>query len=240
VDDVPKPSETPPKRRLGKRDLLKLGVFAIIAVVLFFAVDQWDLRALSDPAVLEARVASMGNWVWVAYIGLWIVLQIAIGQTLIPTVAGGVLFGWLVGGFMALGGAIISTTLHLLLVRTLLRKPAEALIAGRFEHIRDGIEERGVGLLVLMRFLWLPSSIITVGTALTRIPVRHHLVGVPFMLPQALLWTLATESIYRYGWGAIPAGRWIIFGAIAATSIVGYLAAMRRWPQLKAFTRKRS
>ncbi|GEM_PF-2310914 len=230
------PPEPTPRRRLTRADLLKIAVFVVVAVVLVFAVDHWDLRELRDPEVLEARVASLGSWVWVAYFGLWIVLQVAIGQTLIPTIVGGFLFGWLLGGFMALLGAIVSTTIHLLLVRTLLRAPAEALIFSRFRHIKEGIEERGVALLVFLRFVWAPSSLITLGTAVTRISVRDHLIGVPFMLPQALLWTLATESLYRYGWDGIPRGRWIAFGSIAAASIVAYLLAMRRWPQLKAFS----
>ncbi len=233
------PPAPAPRRRLTRADVLKLVVFAVLAVGLVVAVDHWDLRELRDPLVLEARVESLGGWIWVAYFGLWIVLQVAVGQTLIPTVVGGFLFGWLLGGFMALAGAMVSTTVHLLVVRTLLRAPAEALIFSRFRHIKDGIEQRGVALLALLRFLWFPSSLITLGTAVTRISVRDHLLGVPFMLPQAILWTLATESIYRYGWSGIPAARWIAFGTIAVTSIAAYLLAMRRWPQLKAFTRKK-
>lgn len=231
-------TETTPRGRSGLMDGVKIAVFAALAVGLVLAVDQWDLRALRDPAVLEARVADFGPWLYPAYFGLWLLLQVAIGQTVIPTVAGGILFGWFVGGFMAVVGAVFSTTAHLLLVRTLLRAPAERFILSRFPHIQQGIEARGLGLLILMRFLWMPSSLITLGTAVTRIPVRVHMAAVPFMLPQAFLWTLATESIYRYGWDGIPTGRWVCFGAITVASVLAYVSAMRRWPRLRAFTRK--
>jgi len=193
--------------------------------------------ALRDPALLESRVAEIGGWAWAAYFALWIVMQVAIGQTAVPTIAGGILFGWVTGGLMAVGGAVVSTTIHLLLVRTLLRAPAEALISGRFAHLKQGIEERGLGLLVLLRFLWFPSSLITLGTAISRVPVRTHMAAVPAMLPQALLWCLATESLYRYGWDGIPTARWVAFGSIALLSVAAYFGAMSRWPQLKVFTK---
>ena len=211
-------TEPTTKRRLGVMDGVKLAVFGALAVVLVVAVDQWDLRALRDPAVLETRVADFGPWLYPAYFGLWLLLQVAIGQTVIPTVAGGILFGWFAGGFIAVIGAVFSTTAHLLLVRTLLRAPAERFILSRFRHIQQGIESRGLGLLILMRFLWMPSSLITLGTAVTRIPVRVHVAAVPFMLPQAFLWTLATESIYRYGWDGIPTERWFCFALITVSS----------------------
>jgi uncharacterized membrane protein YdjX (TVP38/TMEM64 family) len=240
IPQDPTTEPAPAKRRLTRGDAAKLGIFAVVAVLLVVAVDRYDLQALREPEVLEARLASLGGWVWPAYFGLWILMQVAVGQTAVPTIVGGILFGWLPGGLLAVVGAVVATSVHFLLVRTLLRASAEALIFSRFSNLKKGIEERGLALLILLRFLWFPSSLVTIGTAITRLPFRVHVAAVPAMLPQALLWCLATESFYRYDAGTIPTARYVAFGSIAGVSILVYFAAMRRWPQLKAFTKKGS
>ena len=149
-----------------------------------------------------------------------------------------VMFGWAAGAGLAVFGAFFATSVHYWLVRLLLRGPAEALVLRRFPRLKEGIEERGLALLVLLRFLWFPSMLVTMGSAVTRTSFRTHLVAIPAILPQAFLWCLGTDSLYTYGWDGIPLWRWALFVGVVAASILAYIYATRRWPQLKAFTRK--
>ena len=229
-------TEAPRRSRLF--DALRVLAFLLVAVGLYQVVQVYDLRALGDPEVLHARVDGMGAWAVVFYLALWVVFQCALGQTVIPTLAGSVMFGWAAGAGLAVFGAFFATSVHYWLVRLLLRGPAEALVLRRFPRLKEGIEERGLALLVLLRFLWFPSMLVTMGSAVTRTSFRTHLMAIPAILPQAFLWCLGTDSLYTYGWDGIPLWRWALFVGVVAASILAYIYATRRWPQLKAFTRK--
>lgn len=215
-------------------DLLRvLGLLAVLGVA-GLLVRQMDLEALLDADRLRAQVDLLGWKAPVLYLGAFVVTLGIAGQILLPTIAGGVLFGWLGGGLMAVLGATLASVLQFLVVRYGIRGPAERLLLARFPAVRAQVEERGLALLVLLRFIWFPAAPLTFATALTRMPLQRFLLGFPALLPQALVVCLVSDSVARFGWTGVPWTRWGAVGVLAAVSFGAYLGAVRRWPQLRA------
>ena len=222
-----------------KRDLLRVAAFLVVAAAVVPLVNALGLGELLDASTLRGRVDELGRTAWAIYLGAWVILVVFTGQSLVPTVAGGILFGWVAGGFAAVVGATIACTAQFLVVRYALRGPAERLFFSRFPRLMDGIEDRGLGLLVLLRYLWAPLALVNIAAALSQMPLRRFVLAFPALLPQALLYCLVSDSLYTFGWRAIPLERWGLMAALVLGGLGTYWIAVRRWPELRSFVGNR-
>ena len=216
------------------KDALRIGIFVAVVVALYFVVPADDLTALLDVDALREKAADGGNTVLLAFLGGVTVLALLTAQMALPTIAGAALFGPIVGPLLAMAGVAIGGLVQFLVARYALRGPAERLLLERVPTLRDTIDQRGLALLIFMRFIWFPGFLINLGTAISRMPVRHFLLGFPAMLPQAILVAIVTDAVVTFGWAGIPLSRWLIIVSVTATSLLLYGAAVKTWPELKA------
>jgi uncharacterized membrane protein YdjX (TVP38/TMEM64 family) len=226
-------TEAPQRRRSRKLDVLRVIVFILLAGAAAAWLRGSGLLEYLEPEGLRARVDALGWWAIGFYFLAWILLVVLLSQTLLPTIAGGVMFGWLLGGILAVLGAALGASVQFWLARTVLKGPAESLIFRRLPQVREALEERGLALLILLRFVWAPSWAVNLGAGLTRLPYRTFAMAFPALLPGAVLITLLSDSLLVYGWRDIPPIRWGSMAAIVTGGIGVYLWAVRRWPELK-------
>ncbi len=218
-----------------KRVVLAIRVSVLVALIggMNFAAERYGLTEYLDPERLRGEVDTLGAKAFLLYFGAWVLLHVPAGQAFLPGAAGAVMFGWAAGGVMTVLGLGLAATLQFLVVRYLLRDAAAAMLERRFPTLGRSLEERGLGLLVLTRFLWVPPPwMVNVGAALTPISLKTYLAAFPACLPGALITCLAVDSVFTYGWWNIPAERWGIFLGVLGVSVVGYQMAKRRWPEL--------
>ncbi len=218
--------------------LIRLVIFAAVVAVAAIAVREAGFEELLEPEALRARVDELGWRGVLLLLGGWMVLGTLAGQTFLPTMAGAVAYGWVAGGFIAVLGMALSGTAQFLGFRFLLRDVAQTLVLSRFPALTKSMEERGLGLLVMLRFIWFPNLLLNGSTALTAMPLRSFVVAFPAALPQALLLCLVADSLYTWGWAGIPTGRWVLIGSLLGGGIVTYVFAMVKFPALRAFTRR--
>ncbi len=220
-----------------RKDVLRILLFVVAVATLYNYAPLEELKAVLDVDVLRARAASGDSLIVFGYLGAVAFLALLTAQMGLPTVAGAALFGPILGPVLALTGVGVGGTLQFLVARYALRGPAERVILKRVPEFRQVMDERGLAVLIFLRFIWFPGFIITLGSAVSRLSLAHFLVGFPAMLPQAVLVSVVTDAVVTYGLSGIPWTRWLLIVGITAASIGLYAAAIRRWPELKAVRR---
>ncbi len=225
--------EAPPRRRSRKLDVIR-----VVVVLILLGVGAWYVRGSGvleflERETLRGHVDELGGWGVAVYFGAWILLVTFLGQTFVPTVAGGVMFGWLLGGLMAFVGAVLGHTAQYLVARSALRGPAESLLLRRYPQFARAIEERGLAVLVVLRFAWAPAWAVNLASGVTGVRLRDHLLALPAVIPSTLLVCLISDSVFLFGWSAIPAARWGAMAAILVGGVGFYFWATRRWPELR-------
>ena len=228
----------PPPERSPRRRSRKLDALRVVVVLLIVGVVGWYLRGSGlleylEPEGLRERVERLGWQAFGLYFGAWILMVTFLGQTFLPTVAGGVMFGWLLGGALAVVGGALGHTCQFWVARKILRGPAESLLFRRAPHVPRAIEERGLALLVVLRFAWAPAWAVNLAAGVTRVRFRDFALAFPAALPGAVLICLASDSLLLYGWSDIPPVRWGAMAAILTGGVGLYLWATRRWPELR-------
>jgi uncharacterized membrane protein YdjX (TVP38/TMEM64 family) len=213
--------------------LLRIALLVGVFVGLNGAADAYGLKEYLDPDRLRAEVDALGPRALLLYFAAWILLHVPTGQSFLPTAAGAIMFGWVAGGLLAVVGLAISATIQFLIVRHLLRGAAQEVLEKRFPTLGQAIERRGLGILVMMRFLGVPPPwMANVAAALTTMPTRTFLTSFWASFPLAIITCLGVDSVFTYGWRDIPAGRWALFLGLLVASLVAYQLAKRRWPEL--------
>lgn len=174
----------PASLKSGLRWLLVL-VLAAGAVVLFICRDRYSVDEVVD---------------WIEQAGvlapLLFALVYATGTVLIVpglamTLAGGALFGPLLGTLVNLAGAVAGATAAFLIARHLGAEWVERRIGGRIRQVRDGIDREGWRFVAFVRLVPLfPFVLLNYALGLTRIPLTHYLVtSVVCMLPATVAYT---------------------------------------------------
>ncbi len=224
---------------VSRAHVTRVLLILLAAAALFLFVPLDALREFLDPEQLRARAATGGNTVIVGYLGAAALLAAMTGQQALPVIAGAALFGPVLGPVLAVLGVGVGSTAQFYAIRYAFRESALRLLEARAPALASNLEARGLAVLVLLRFIWFPMGVTTMGAALTSVPGRLFLLGFPAMLPQAFIWAFGTDAIVTYGIGGVPPLRWAALAGMVAAAVGGYLVAVRRWPELRAVRRTR-
>lgn len=211
-------------------------VAAIGALVLVVPLDE--LLGFLDPEALRAKAAEGGQTIVFAYLGAAAVVTAMTGQQALPVIAGATLFGPLLGPIFAVAGVSLGSVAQFYGIRYAFREPAQALLERRAPALAQVMEERGLAVLVLLRFIWFPLGPTTIGASLTPMSGGRFLVAFPAMIPQAMIWALATDSIVTHGIAHVPMARWALLIGLVGAAVGGYMLAVRRWPELSALGKR--
>ncbi len=144
------------------------------------------------------NLATLDNWVSDAgpLAPLWFVLIYAAATVLfapgsILTLAGGALFGPVLGTLYNLTGATLGAALAFLIARYLAGNWVANRAGGRLQQMSDGVEKEGWRFVAFVRLVPLfPFNILNYALGLTRIKFVHYLLATYVcMLPGALAYT---------------------------------------------------
>lgn len=131
------------------------------------------LHALSWES-LARHQAMLCDWVGshrllaaAAYTALYIVLvAFSVPESAVVTVAGGLLFGTLIGGLLAVLGSTIGAVILFLIARTALAKVVARRARPVIKRIRPGIKRHGFSYLLALRLVpALPFWLVNLGAA---------------------------------------------------------------------------
>ena len=151
-----------------------LGVFLVVLVIAFFALDLKRFLSLDYLKQSQAALAVLFEQRPLAVIGSYFAIYVAATALSIPgatiiTLAGGALFGFWWGTLIVSFASCIGATLAFLAARFVLRDSIQARFGQRMDEINRGVEKDGAFYLFTLRLIPLiPFFAINLVMGLTR------------------------------------------------------------------------
>ena len=164
-----------------------------------------------DPALIEIMVRNLGAWAPLAYVALFALATLLFVPGVLFGLAGGALFGPVLGTLLNLAGATLGATAAFLVGRYLAGDGVRRRTGPRLERLIAGVEAEGWRFVALVRLVPLfPFNLTNYALGLTRIPLAHYvLASLVCMVPGTLAYTwlgyagreaaTGDEAAIRYG-----------------------------------------
>ena len=198
--------------------LLTLIVAGIGAAILYR--DHFDAQLLAQ-WIESAGVAGPLLFILIYAAGTVVFLP---GSVM--TLAGGALFGPVLGTLYNLIGATIGATLAFLLARYLASDWVERKTDGRLKQLKQGVEQEGWRFVAFVRLVPLfPYNLLNYALGLTRLRLSHYIIAsFVFMLPGALAYTYLGYA----GREAITDGEGLVQKGLLALALLATAAFLPR------------
>lgn len=142
------------------------------------------------------------------------------------TLAGGALFGPVLGTFYNLTGATLGATLAFAVARFVASNWVEQKTGGRLKQLKEGVEAEGWRFVAFARLVPLfPFNLLNYGLGLTRIKLSHYIIASYLcMLPGAIAYTYLGYA----GREAIAGNEGIIQKGLLALALLAMAAFLPR------------
>lgn len=161
---------------------LPLAVLAGLAALAFAM--GWH-KALTLEAIaanrerLEAAIEANRLLALAAYVVIYgAAVAASIPGALVLTLAGGLLFGWLVGGLAAVAGATVGATLVFLVARSAFGDALAARAGPALARIQEGFRDNALAYLLFLRLVPVfPFFLVNLAPALAGVPLPTYVLG---------------------------------------------------------------
>lgn len=201
------------------RGLLLVVVITGILLAIIYR-DRFDAQALAS---WVDRAGAAGPLLFVA---IYVLATVFFLPGSVLTLAGGALFGPVLGTFYNLTGATIGAALAFLIARYLTSGWIEKKIGGRLQQLRNGVEDEGWRFVAFVRLVPLfPFNLLNYALGLTRLKFSHYVIATyVFMLPGAFAYTYLGYA----GREALAGGEALIQKALLALALLALIAFLPR------------
>ncbi|HAJ91923.1 MAG TPA: sulfurtransferase [Gammaproteobacteria bacterium] len=223
------------KRRM--RIVLFLGLLVAVTLAIIYR-DQFDAAAL------EAWVRDAGPVAPLLFMLIYALAAVLFLPGSVLTLAGGALFGPVLGTLYNLTGATLGATLAFLIARYLASDWVAEKTGGRVKQLINGVEGEGWRFVAFVRLVPLfPFNLLNYALGLTRLRLLHYILATyVFMVPGAIAYTYlgyAGREAVAGGEGMIQKGML----ALALLAVVAFLPRLignlRRGPMINTDDFKR-
>lgn len=222
------------------KKIFRAGLFLLLIAGIAVAVIY---REQFDAAALEAWVKDAGSAGPVVFMVIYTVGTVFFLPGSALTLAGGALFGPVLGTFYNLTAATIGAMVSFIAARYLAQDWVEKKAGGRMKQLKQGVEGEGWKFVAFVRLVPLfPFNLLNYALGLTGIKFSHYSIATYIcMLPGAIAYTYLGYA----GREAIAGGEGLvqkIMLALALLAIVGFLPSLigrlRRGPMMEVETLK--
>ena len=228
---------------MSNHHLMRIFLFLALAAALTLAVVYRDQF---DGAALEAWIKGAGAIAPLLFMLIYAIATVLFLPGSVLTLAGGALFGPVLGTLYNLTGATLGATLAFVIARYLASDWIAEKTGGRVKQLINGVEGEGWRFVAFVRLVPLfPFNLLNYALGLTRLRLLHYVVATyVFMLPGAIAYTYlgyAGREAVAGGEGLIRKG----LLALALLAVVAFLprliGRLRRGPMMEteAFRRRR-
>lgn len=208
---------------MSKQKLIRLflviGLLAGIGLAIFYR-DHFDVQTL------ESWINDAGVLAPVIFMLVYAAATVLFLPGSVLTLAGGALFGPVLGTFYNLTGATIGASLAFLVARYLASDWVEDKAQGRVKQLVNGVEREGWRFVAFTRLVPLfPFNLLNYALGLTRIRFLHYLLTTYiFMLPGAFAYTYLGYA----GREAVGGGDGLIQKILIALALLAIVAFLPR------------
>jgi uncharacterized membrane protein YdjX (TVP38/TMEM64 family)/rhodanese-related sulfurtransferase len=199
---------------------------ASLALLLALVAVAFIHRDALNAAALDASVRRAGVWGPVVFCGVYIAATVLCLPGSVLTLAGGALFGPVLGALYSLTGATLGATAAFLIARHLASDWAARKAGGWTRQLVTGVEQEGWRFVAFVRLVpLLPFNLLNYALGLTRVRLLDFvLASYLFMLPGAAAYTYLGYA----GREAIAGGEGLIGKGLLALALVGMAAYLPR------------
>jgi uncharacterized membrane protein YdjX (TVP38/TMEM64 family) len=202
---------------------IRAGILLVLVAGIVLAVIYRDRF---DVAALELWIQDAGIWAPLLFMVVYAVAAVLFLPGSVLTLAGGALFGPVLGTFYNLTGATIGATLAFLIARYLASGWVADKTGGRLKQLINGVEGEGWRFVAFTRLVPLfPFNLLNYALGLTRIKLSHYLLATYIcMLPGAIAYTYLGYA----GREAVGGGEGLIQKALLALALLAVVAFLPR------------
>ena len=203
--------------------LIRIGLLLVLVTGIAMAVVYRDRF---DVAALERWIQDAGIWAPLLFMAVYAIAAVLFLPGSVLTLAGGALFGPVLGTFYNLTGATIGATLAFLIARYLASAWVANKAGGRLKQLIKGVEAEGWRFVAFTRLVPLfPFNLLNYALGLTRIKLSHYLLATYIcMLPA----TIAFSYLGYAGREAVGGGEGLIQKALLALALLAAVAFLPR------------
>ncbi|MEN8205177.1 MAG: VTT domain-containing protein [Pseudomonadota bacterium] len=201
------------------RIVLFLGLLAAVTLAIIYR-DQFDAAAL------EAWVRDAGPVAPLLFMLIYALSAVLFLPGSVLTLAGGALFGPVLGTLYNLTGATLGATLAFLIARYLASDWVAEKTGGRVKQLINGVEGEGWRFVAFVRLVPLfPFNLLNYALGLTRLHLLHYIIATYlFMLPGAIAYTYLGYA----GREAVAGGEGMIQKGLLALALLAVVAFLPR------------
>jgi len=201
------------------RIILLLGLLVAVTLAIVYR-DQFDAVAL------EAWVRDAGPVAPLLFMLIYAAAAVLFLPGSVLTLAGGALFGPVLGTIYNLIGATLGATLAFLIARYLASDWVAEKTGGRVKQLINGVEGEGWRFVAFVRLVPLfPFNLLNYALGLTRLRLLHYILATyVFMLPGAIAFTYLGYA----GREAVAGGEGMIQKGLLALSLLAVVAFLPR------------
>ena len=202
---------------------VRIGLLLILVAGIAVAVVYRDRF---EVAALERWIQDAGIWAPLLFMAVYAVAAVLFLPGTLLTLAGGALFGPVLGTLYNLTGATIGATLAFLIARYLASDWIAERTGGRLKQLINGVEDEGWRFVAFTRLVPLfPFNLLNYALGLTRIKLSHYLLATyTCMLPGAMAYTYLGYA----GREAVGGGEGLIQKALLALALLAVVAFLPR------------
>jgi uncharacterized membrane protein YdjX (TVP38/TMEM64 family) len=210
-----------------------LRVFLVLALAAGVALAM-SYRDRFDAAALEAWIKQAGFAAPLLFMLIYALATVLFLPGSVMTLAGGALFGPVLGTFYSLTGATLGAAVAFLIARYLASDCVARKAGVRVKQLITGVENEGWRFVAFVRLVPLfPFNLLNYALGLTRLKFSHYLIATyVFMLPGAIAYTYLGYA----GREAVAGGEGMIRKALLALALLAVVAFL---PRLIATLRKK-
>ena len=222
------------------RSRIRWILFVLLITAIGFAIAYRDQF---DAAALEQWIQDAGAAGPVLFMFIYALATVLFLPGSVLTLAGGALFGPVLGTLYNLTGATIGATLAFLVARYLASDWVEHKTGGRLKQLKEGVESEGWRFVAFVRLVPLfPFNLLNYALGLTRIKFWHYVIASYLcMLPGGFAYTYLGYA----GKEAIAGSEGLIQKGLVALALLASVAFLprlikhlRRAPMLSVKTLK--
>ena len=206
-----------------KAKWIRITVFLVLVVAIAVAISYRDQF---DAAAVEHWIQNAGVLAPLVFMLVYAVGAVLFLPGTVLTLAGGALFGPVLGTFYNLTGATIGAALAFLVSRYLASDWVADKTGGRLKQLINGVETEGWRFVAFVRLVPLfPFNLLNYALGLTRIRFSHYLLATYIcMLPGAFAYTYLGYA----GREAVGGGEGLIQKALLALTLLAVVAFLPR------------
>ena len=206
-----------------RTNVIRTALFLLLAAGITAVV---ILRGHFDAAALEQWVRDAGMAGPVVFMLVYVLGTVLFLPGSVLTLAGGALFGPVLGTFYNLTGATLGATLAFLLARYIASEWVERKTGGRLKQLKEGVEGEGWRFVAFVRLVPLfPFNLLNYALGLTRVKLSHYIIASYLcMLPGAIAYTYLGYA----GREAVAGGEGLIQKSLLALALLAVVAFLPR------------